>query len=126
MGSRFAKSRVSSGSVTRDLSARACGGAQLHHETIGSTLQRLEVVMAAEGHSFGVDGVSDENLASRDAGSVERGVQRPHEEFDAETLSVEVLAQGKLGQQDRRDLTRGSRSELLRCDAALFRGSICR
>lgn len=92
----------------------ASRGAELHNKPVGSIREWFEVVMAVERGSFGINRVDNDQFAAGDTGGFDDRAERPHQKLGAEPLAVEVLAQGKFGKQDRRDLAGCSSSDLLR------------
>jgi hypothetical protein len=70
-------------------------------------------VVPIERCSFGIDRVDDDKLAAGDKSGFDNRAERAHEELDTESLAVKVLARGKFGQQDRRNLRGGSSCDLV-------------
>lgn len=64
------------------------------------------VVVERDGGS--IDRVDDDKLAAGDTGGFDDHAERSHKELGSEPLTMKVLAQGKSGEQDQRDLSRGS------------------
>lgn len=70
--------------------------------------------MAVERGGLGINRVDHYQSSAGDAGGFDDRVECSHQEFSAQLLAMKVLAQGKLGEEDRRNLTGCSSSDLLR------------
>ncbi|MDP3983393.1 MAG: hypothetical protein Q8Q52_00105 [Acidimicrobiia bacterium] len=79
----------------------------------------MEIVVPVEGGSSSIDGVDNDKLAAGDTGGFDNRAERSYQEFGPESLTVKVLAQGKFGEQDRRDLAGGSSGDLVGCVGAV-------
>ena len=85
--------------------------------------QGFEVVVAVERGGGVVDGVHDDELSVGAASGLDDGVERDHEQLVAEVLAVEMLGEGALGEQDRRDVPRGASARLLRVSRSIVCGA---
>jgi len=77
------------------------------------------VVVPIECNCVTVDGIDHDELATREAGGFDDRAQGSHEELGAKALTMEMLAEGQLGKQNRWDLARRSAPQLFRCLTAV-------
>ncbi len=62
--------------------------------------------MSVERFAFGIDRVDDNDLAAHDQRLIDDRAGRAYEKLRTKSLTVQVLAQGQLGEQDHGDLAR--------------------
>ncbi len=83
-------------------------GAQLLDEPVRITRQRYEVVVLVELRRAAVDCVDYDHLPSGGTGCGQCGLQPSDEKLGAQTLTVVAPVEGKLGEEDCRDVARGA------------------